>query len=332
MFTHFNDFPKFMRFVKEVTYYDDQRSHWVAQVGGRHEWDAVNEGWIPDQQVGWRSINGLQNTGRVKFTPVGTGKTMVDVFLNYTPPAGVLGAAVEKLGMDSHFQAALEEDMQNFARMVEKAPPSALDPMSSHYLFHEGSAVARGEATTRQEESMAHDPMMTKERLHERDTTIAQQQAASSSEEQHRQEEEQARLQQVERASTEQEAILREQEKRNRQEAAARREQEAAMEQPRQPDPVYDTLGGRNAAMANTAFGDMDARNERFPKHNQDPMKARATYEDAGMTQRPVEGEEVTSPWESQIHGRPFEVEEEGQRSLEEGQSRREHEQRDLNE
>ena len=35
MFTHFNDFPKFMSFVKEVTYYDDQRSHWVAEVAGR---------------------------------------------------------------------------------------------------------------------------------------------------------------------------------------------------------------------------------------------------------------------------------------------------------
>ena len=31
LYTHFNDFPKFMTFVKEVTYYDNQRSHWVAQ-------------------------------------------------------------------------------------------------------------------------------------------------------------------------------------------------------------------------------------------------------------------------------------------------------------
>lgn len=332
LFTHFNDFPKFMRFVKEVTYYDDQRSHWVVQVGGRHEWDAVNEGWIPDQQIGWRSIDGLQNTGRVKFTPVGTAQTMVDVFLNYTPPAGVLGAAIEKLGMDSHFQSVLEEDMQHFAHMVEEAPPGALDPMSSHYLFHEGSAVARGEATSRQEESMAHDPMMAEERLRERDTTIAQQQAASYSEEQRRQAEEQARLQHVERASAEQEAVLREQDRRNRQEAAARREQEAAMEKPREPHPVYDTLGGRNAAMANTPFGDQDARGERFPQHNQDPMKARATYEDASMTRTPVEGEEAASPWESQIHGRPFDVEEEGQRPLEEDKTPRQQEQRDPNE
>jgi hypothetical protein len=34
LFTHFNDFPKFMSFVKEVTYYDDQRNHWVADIVG----------------------------------------------------------------------------------------------------------------------------------------------------------------------------------------------------------------------------------------------------------------------------------------------------------
>ncbi len=41
LFTHFNDFPKFMHFVHEVTYYDDQRSHWVVDIAGRHAWDAT---------------------------------------------------------------------------------------------------------------------------------------------------------------------------------------------------------------------------------------------------------------------------------------------------
>src|SRR5579872_4981582 len=67
LFTHFNDFPKFMSFVKEVTYYDDQRSHWVAEVAGRYEWDAVNENWVEDRQIGWHSTSGLENYGRVTF-------------------------------------------------------------------------------------------------------------------------------------------------------------------------------------------------------------------------------------------------------------------------
>jgi uncharacterized membrane protein len=80
-----------MNFVKEVTYYDDRRTHWVAQVLGRHAWDAINEDWIEDRQIGWRSTNGLENTGKVKFVATGPDQTVVDVFIHYTPPAGILG-------------------------------------------------------------------------------------------------------------------------------------------------------------------------------------------------------------------------------------------------
>ncbi|TMC90560.1 MAG: SRPBCC family protein [Chloroflexi bacterium] len=154
LFTHFNDFPKFMSFVKEVTYYDDQRSHWVAEIVGRHEWDAINEDWVEDRQVGWRSINGFENTGRVTFEPLGPDKTRVNVLIRYNPPAGVLGDVGEKLGAGSRFENALQHDLDNFARMVDQAPPGALDPTSSNYLFHSGSAAAKGTTTSRQDETM----------------------------------------------------------------------------------------------------------------------------------------------------------------------------------
>jgi len=157
LFTHFNDFPKFMSFVKEVTYYDDQRSHWVAQAVGRHEWDAVNENWVEDQQIGWRSTSGLENNGKVTFQPAGANQTRVDVYINYNPPAGVLGDVGEKLGVGSRFDNALQHDMDNFARMVDQAPPGALDPTSSNYLFHGGSAAAKGTTTDRQDATMYDD-------------------------------------------------------------------------------------------------------------------------------------------------------------------------------
>jgi uncharacterized membrane protein len=157
LFTHFNDFPKFMSFVKEVTYYDDQRSHWVAEIVGRHEWDAVNENWIEDRQVGWRSYNGLENTGKVTFQAAGPSQTLVDVFISYNPPAGVLGDVGEKLGAGSRFESALQQDLNNFARMVDQAPPGALDPESSNYLFHSGSAAAKGTTTSRQNATMGDE-------------------------------------------------------------------------------------------------------------------------------------------------------------------------------
>ena len=157
LFTHFNDFPKFMTFVKEVTYYDDQRSHWVADVVGRQEWDAINENWIPDQQIGWRSTSGVENFGKVTFQPINADQTKVDVFINYNPPAGVLGDIGENLGVGGNFEKKLQNDLEHFVRMVDEAPAGALDPNSSNYLFHGDSAAAKGTTTGRQNETMYND-------------------------------------------------------------------------------------------------------------------------------------------------------------------------------
>lgn len=154
LFTHFNDFPKFMSFVKEVTYQDSQNSHWVANVLGDHEWNAVNENWIPDKQVGWRSTNGLENNGTVTFQSEGSSQTRVTVTINVNPPAGVAGDAVEALGGGKHFDAKLEHDLNHFAQMVAQAPTGALDPESSNYLFHDDSAAAKGKTTDAQDATM----------------------------------------------------------------------------------------------------------------------------------------------------------------------------------
>ncbi len=154
LYTHFNDYPKFMTFVKEVTYLDDVRSHWVVDVVGKHEWDAVNDGWIADQQIGWRSIDGLTNSGRVRFEAIGAGSTRLTVEVSYEPPAGFLGQIGEALGAGGQFERRLQHDLQHFAAMVEEAPSGALDPASSSYLFHAGSAAAAGRTTQAQNETM----------------------------------------------------------------------------------------------------------------------------------------------------------------------------------
>ena len=154
LYSHFNDYPKFMTFVKEVTYLDDQHSHWVVDVVGKHEWDAVNENWVPDGQIGWRSVDGIDNSGLVTFEPVGAAQTRVTVDVRYQPPAGLLGALGEALGAGGQFERRLQHDLEHFAEMVAQAPPGALDPTSSSYLFHAESAVSKGQATLAQEESM----------------------------------------------------------------------------------------------------------------------------------------------------------------------------------
>lgn len=304
LFTHFNDFPKFMRFVKEVTYYDDQRSHWVAQIAGRHEWDAINENWIADRQVGWRSTNGLENNGLVTFQQTGLNQTLVNVFLSYNPSAGAFGGLVEALRGD-RFDEALREDLGRFAHMVEDAPPGALDPMSSSYLFNSESAVATGTATGRQHSSMEHDPMMSAEALEERRSRVEQEVAARHQATTGRDAAREREAANEQQARAEQEAALGRQAEldagaaRIRQaelESKARADRELADQQ----DPVVGTLGGRDASIPNTPFGDRDAPRARFPGYERSPIKSRAPT--IQSEQREEVGETEVSPWRRAIH------------------------------
>ncbi len=52
----------------------------------------------------------------------------------------------------------MQHDLQSFARMVDEAPPGALDPTSSTYLFNRDSAAATGATTKSQDESMGIAP------------------------------------------------------------------------------------------------------------------------------------------------------------------------------
>ena len=285
LFTHFNDFPKFMHFVKEVTYYDDKRSHWVVQVLRRYEWDAINEDWIEDRQIGWRSIHGLQNTGKVKFRPINPELTIVDVYIHYKPPTGPLGNIGENLGVNSYFDSVLQRDLNHFARMVDLTPSGALDPMSSHYLFHSESAITQGLVTEQQKLSMTHDPFMSQEALQERQARIEYEAAMK------REAEMQLEAEREQKARVEREALLEQQAKLER-EAARERERQERIEREaalardalQNPDVVPLTLAGRYASFWRLPQGDRDSRRNRDPLHLQDPMTTRYPVKDSETT------------------------------------------------
>ena len=146
LFTHFDQFPKFMRFVKEVTYLDKehQRTHWVADVYGHDVWDGVNEDWIEDRQIGWRSTSGLQNHGRVEFREAGPGRTWINAQVMYDPTGGPIGEILNDLGGSNRFDDALQESLDAFAHLVDTAPPGGLDPNSPNYVFGQGNANPQG--------------------------------------------------------------------------------------------------------------------------------------------------------------------------------------------
>jgi uncharacterized membrane protein len=118
---NFENLPRFLDHLESVSVQDDKRSHWVAKgpAGTKAEWDAeiINE--IPNELIGWRSVDGskVDNAGSVHFTPSGRG-TEVKVVLRYDPPGGVVGATVAKLfGEDPAHQ--VQEDLRRLKQLVE---------------------------------------------------------------------------------------------------------------------------------------------------------------------------------------------------------------------
>src|SRR3954468_2846830 len=122
-FRNFENLPRFMSHLQSVKVLDDKRSHWVTKgpAGSDAEWDAeiINE--IPNELIGWRSVDGSQvdNAGSVHFkaNPGGRG-TDVKVILRYDPPGGLLGAMTAKVfGEDPAHQ--VKEDLRALKMLLE---------------------------------------------------------------------------------------------------------------------------------------------------------------------------------------------------------------------
>jgi uncharacterized membrane protein len=132
---NFENLPRFMNNLESVTMTGPNRSRWVAKgpLGVSVEWDAeiINE--IPNELIGWRSIEGstIDNAGSVQFKPATGGRgTVVKIVLRYDPPAGVVGATVSKLfGEDPEYQ--VQEDLRRFKRIIETGELPTIDGQST---------------------------------------------------------------------------------------------------------------------------------------------------------------------------------------------------------
>jgi uncharacterized membrane protein len=126
--------PQFMRHLESVDRVTDTISHWRAKGprGTVVEWDAeiINE--VPNQVIGWRSLEGsdVVSAGSVNFDDEGAGRgTRVTVHLQYSPPGGKVGAALAKLfGRDAATE--IREDLRRFKQQLEagEVPTTAGQP------------------------------------------------------------------------------------------------------------------------------------------------------------------------------------------------------------
>jgi uncharacterized membrane protein len=121
--SNFENFPRFLSHLREVQETGEQRSHWVAVgLGGLPvEWDAIVTDWVPNQFIGWASVEGspVDTSGRVRFRPTPDGNTEIDIQLSYSPPAGAANDAVATvIGVDP--QRAMDEDMVRLTALLEE--------------------------------------------------------------------------------------------------------------------------------------------------------------------------------------------------------------------
>ncbi len=114
--TQFEDFPQFMKSVKEIRQLDDKHLHWCANVAGEDkEWDVEITEQIPDKRIAWRSVTGVRNGGVVSFHKISDNCTRIMLQMDYQPEG-----MAEKLG-DSLGAVRMEarSNLQNFKEMLE---------------------------------------------------------------------------------------------------------------------------------------------------------------------------------------------------------------------
>jgi len=131
--------PIFMRHLESVTKIDEKTSHWKAKapLGQTVEWDAELTSDVPNEKIGWKSLEGafIPNSGVVEFLPTIERGTEVKVTLTYEAPGGKLGEWIAwALGEEPSIQVA--QDLRRFKSLMEtglimkvEGQPSGREPL-----------------------------------------------------------------------------------------------------------------------------------------------------------------------------------------------------------
>jgi uncharacterized membrane protein len=120
--SNFENFPNFMQNVEEVRMEGQDTSHWRVKgpMGKSVEFDARTTEMDPNRGIGWNTTEGeVMTSGEARFEEVAPGRTRVEVRMNYAdPPGGKVGEVAANI--ISNPERNLQEDLQNFARIVER--------------------------------------------------------------------------------------------------------------------------------------------------------------------------------------------------------------------
>jgi len=120
---NFEQLPQFMNHLESVEMLPNGHSRWVAKApaGMKVEWEAEIINDVPNEVIGWRSLENSQvpNAGAVRFTPMPeNNSTEVRVEMEYIPPAGNLGRAIATLfGKEPSMQ--VQQELRRLKEILE---------------------------------------------------------------------------------------------------------------------------------------------------------------------------------------------------------------------
>ena len=115
--TQFEDFPKFMEGVEQITQIDDRHNHWKTKIAGvTREFDTEIVDQVPDDHVTWRTVGGeVEQSGMVSFHPIDATHTRVMMNMDFQP-GDMAEKAADVTGM---VDRRVKGDLKRFKHFIE---------------------------------------------------------------------------------------------------------------------------------------------------------------------------------------------------------------------
>src|SRR5215210_9019205 len=114
-FSDFENFPRWMRNIREVRLTGRGVTHWVSETALPDlmaEWDAEITIFEPDRRIVWRSVRGdIDADGEAIFSVTPEGLTHLRVVLGFDTPLGHSGPEASRF-FGVHLGRQLEEDLR----------------------------------------------------------------------------------------------------------------------------------------------------------------------------------------------------------------------------
>jgi uncharacterized membrane protein len=122
LWSNFESFPQFMKYIESVKVNGPTTSHWIMSgpLGFRVDWTAEMTRNEADKRIAWNTKdNGgvITTSGQVLFNPLPAGETEITVTVHYEAPGGKAGELFASLFGNP--EARLEEDLRNFKAFAE---------------------------------------------------------------------------------------------------------------------------------------------------------------------------------------------------------------------